>query len=235
MTTQATKTIAFIIYQGLTPLDLVGPLQVLSTFSVMKPEYQVVVVSEKIEPIISDAGLRFLPDKTFTDVPCPFAIVVPGGNTPTEKAMTNPAIRAYVRSAAQTAEVIGSVCTGALILASVGLLKDKPATTHWAYEKFLEQFGVRYERIRWVDDGKIVMSAGVSAGIDWALYLVAKLSDEATARQVQLALQYDPHPPFGRIDWQHLDFLPRMLRLMNSLRAPFATAQAKQMLKMEQN
>jgi transcriptional regulator GlxA family with amidase domain len=97
--------------------------------------------------------------------------------------------------------VVGSVCTGALVLAAAGLLEGRPATTHWAYHRLLERLGATYLPQRWLEDGKFITSAGVSAGIDMALALVARLTDEPTARRVQVAIEYDPHPPFGGIDW----------------------------------
>ena len=154
------KTIAFVIYQGLTLLDLVGPLGVLQKFCEFNPEYQTTIVAERLDPIVSDNGMTVIPDQTFADVPHPFAVFMPGGSTPTLKAMTDPIMRSYVRQAAESAEFVGSVCTGALILASVGLLKGKPATTHWAYHKFLESLGSQYQRKRWVENGKIINSAG---------------------------------------------------------------------------
>jgi transcriptional regulator GlxA family with amidase domain len=128
--------------------------------------------------------------------------------------MGNQAIRGYLRHAAQTAPVVGSVCTGALILAAAGLLEGRQATTHWAYHRLLERLGATYVRQRWVEDSKFITSAGVSAGIDMALALVARLTDEATARMVQLAIEYDPHPPFGGIDWSQVnrDIYEPMLR-----------------------
>jgi transcriptional regulator GlxA family with amidase domain len=102
--------------------------------------------------------------------------------------------------------VVGSVCTGALALAAAGLLEGCTATTHWAYHRrLLERMGARYVPQRWVQDGKFITSAGVSAGIDMALALVARLTDQATARMVQLAIEYDPHPPFGGIDWSQVN------------------------------
>ena len=93
----------------------------------------------------------------------------------------------------------------------------------------LEHFGARYLPQRWVQDGRFIMSAGVSAGIDMALYLVAKLTDEATARRVQLALDYDPQPPFGRIAWERVDLLPRVLRGGISLAAPVIAARPRRL------
>ena len=227
------KTIAFVLYPGLTAFDLVGPLQVISQLAVTHPEIQPVVVGERIEPMDTDAGVQMVPDKTFAEVPHPYALVVPGGTQPTFKAMSNPAIRSYVRSAAETAEIVGSVCTGALILASVGLLEGRQATTHWACQKVLESFGAKYQRKRWVEDGKFIMSAGVSAGIDMGLEFAARLTDEATAKQVQLWLDYDPQPPFGRLDYDDLGLTLRAFRAYVSLNTPLLTARPKRLTRRE--
>ncbi len=104
------------------------------------------VVAERVEPMDTDipGEMKMLPTNTFEEVPHPFAFIVPGGGMPTIRAMGNEAIRGYVSSAAETAEVVGSVCTGACILASVGLLEGRQATTHWAFYQVVEQFGAKY-------------------------------------------------------------------------------------------
>jgi transcriptional regulator GlxA family with amidase domain len=119
--------------------------------------------------------------------------------------MGDPVVRDYLRQVAETAPVVGSVCTGALVLAAAGLLEGRQATTHWAYYRLLERLGATYLPQRWVEDGKFITSAGVSAGIDMALALVARLTDQATAQMVQLAIEYDPYPPFGGIGWSRVD------------------------------
>jgi transcriptional regulator GlxA family with amidase domain len=125
---------------------------------------------------------------------------------PTARAAGSEAILDYVRSAAETAQVCASVCTGALILAAAGLLEGRPATTHWAYWRLLEKLGARYvPEQRWVEDGKFLTSAGVSAGIGMALHLTERLTDESTARMVQLGIEYDPKPPLGGIQWSGVD------------------------------
>ena len=210
--TSAAKQIALVIYPGLTIFDLLGPLGVLSAFSRFHPEYQPVVVAEEIAPITADSGLTVIPNKRFDEVPHPEILVVPGGGQATLRALSHLPIRSYVRTAAESAKLVESVCTGALILGSVGLLVGRPATTHWSFPGVLEQFGARYLRQRWVHDDKYIMSAGVAAGIDATLYMVAQLTDEATARAVQAAIQYDPHPPFGQIDWDNLGLGFRMMR-----------------------
>src|ERR687885_1693139 len=226
---QGERTIAVVLYPGLTALDLIGPLQVLAALERFAPRYRTVVVGERAAPIDTDVHLGLIPDRTFDEVPHPFALVVPGGRLATIRAMSDPVMRAYVRSAAASAEIVASVCTGALILAAVGLLEGRRATTNWFYAKVLEQFGATYLRRRWVEDGKYIMSAGVSAGIDMGLYLAARLTDEATARRVQLALDYDPQPPFGRIDWPNVPLLPRLVRGGISLAAPLIAAKPKRL------
>jgi transcriptional regulator GlxA family with amidase domain len=223
------KTIAFVLYPGLTVFDLAGPLQIFTGLSELVPEYRTVVVGERVEPMNTDIRVSMIPTHAFEEVPNPDVLLVPGGDVPTLRAMGNEPIRNYVRSAAETAEVAGSICTGALILASVGLLEGRQATTHWAYYKVLEQFGATYVRKRWVEDGKFISSAGVSAGIDAALALAARLTDEETARRVQRSLGYDPHPPFGGIDYDHLGTLSNTVRAGLSLAAPVITARPKRL------
>lgn len=225
------KVIAFVLYPGLTLLDLVGPLQVLTAVAETAPGYRTVVVAERLEPLDTDipGTMKVTPNATFADVSHPFAFIVPGGITPTLKAMSNPAIRTYVTRAAETADVVGSVCTGSLILASVGLLDGRRATTHWAFESVLEQFGATYVRQRWVEDGKFICSAGVSAGIDMALRLSARLTDQDTARKVQYQLGYDPQPPFGGLDYDHIGGQLGAWRAGVRLTAPAIAARPKQL------
>src|SRR5919112_1878105 len=228
---QDQKTIAFVLYPGLTLFDMAGPLQVLSALSEIVPEYRTVVVAERTGPMDTDipGKMKVRPNNTFEELPRPFAFVVPGGNAPTIRAMGNEAIRNYVKSAAETAEVVASVCAGALILASVGLLEGRRATTHWAFYKILEQFGATYVRERWVEDGKFICSAGVSAGIDMALQLAARLTDEETSREVQYRLGYDPEPPFGGIDYERIGGQLGVWRAGVSLAAPVIAAKPKRL------
>jgi transcriptional regulator GlxA family with amidase domain len=202
MTGSGIRTVAFVLYPGLTALDMIGPLQVLNR---LDPRIQVTVVGERVEPMSSDVPVKLIPEKTFDQVPNPDVVLVPGGGGGTIRAMGNRAIRDYLIAAAESAHTVASVCTGALILGAAGLLQGRNATTHWAYSTFLERLGARYLPQRWVQDGKFVCSAGVSAGIDMALYLGAKLTDEPHARDAQLLIEYDPEPPFGGIDWTQVD------------------------------
>ena len=195
------NVIAFVLYPGVTPLDLVGPLTVLRD---LQP-YRTVVVGERREPLASDTPLRLLPARTFREVPHPFAVVVPGGGAATLQAMEDEALLAYLRAAAGTAEVVGSTGNGALLLAAAGLLAGRRAAIHWAYGEPLERLGATYARERWVEDGKFLTSAGGSAGIDMMLHLVARLKSKSRARLAQLLAEYDPQPPFGGIDWSGVD------------------------------
>lgn len=192
------KTIAFVLYPGCTILDLVGPLQVLSTLAALTPQFRVVVVAERLETCETDTPLRVRASHAFADVPSPDVIVVPGGGGPTLSAMTNETLLAYLRSGAQ---LVTSVCTGSLILGAAGLLDGRRATTHWSMLDALPEFGATPVRERWVVDGPVLTAAGVSAGIDMALHLTEELSGIDVARTVQFAIEYDPEPPHGKLDW----------------------------------
>ena len=228
------QLIAFVIYPGLTILDLVGPLQVLTALERFAPQYRTVVVGATREPVPTDIGVPMVPDRTFDEVPNPAIVLVPGGALPTIRAMNDPVIRDYVRTAAASADLVTSVCTGSLILGAVGLLEGRDATTNWFYSGILERLGATYHVRRWVEEGNLIMSAGVSAGIDMALYLVARLTDEATARKVQLAVDYDPQPPYGGIDYADIPPVHRAMRGAVSLLAPAVAARTKRVSLHEQ-
>jgi transcriptional regulator GlxA family with amidase domain len=227
------RLIAFVLYPGLTVLDLVGPLQVLTALERFAPRYRTVVVGAGSEPVPTDVGVPVIPDRTFGEVPDPAIVLVPGGAVPTIRAMNDPVIRNYVRTAATSAELVTSVCTGSLILGAVGLLEGRDATTNWFYSGILERLGARYHQRRWVEDGNVIMSAGVSAGIDMALHLAARLTDEATARKVQLAIDYDPQPPYGGIDYADIPAVPRAMRGAITVLAPAIAARAKRLSRTE--
>ena len=198
------NNIAFVTYPGLTLLDLVGPLSAFYglDWPQVRPEarWQTVSVGERVEVIDTDTPMRLIPEKTFDDVPHPFGIIVPGGGEAALEAMANDAIVDYVRTAAKTAEVVGSVSTGAFILAAAGLLDGRQATTHPAYGELLKKLGANYVRRNWVEDGRFISAAGVSGGIDMALYLLARLKNKPIAKRTQIVIEYDPDPPFGGIE-----------------------------------
>jgi transcriptional regulator GlxA family with amidase domain len=192
-----TRWIALIAFRELTLLDLVGPLQVLRG---LDPPFRAAVVAEQLDPIPTDTGVLITPQMTFADVPQPDVVLIPGGPG-SVAAMANQALQSYLKRAGDSATVVASVCTGALPLAATGLLEGRRASVHWAYARELELLGARYERARFTEDGKFITSAGVSAGIDMALELVARLAGRDVAERIQLGLEYDPHPPFGGIEW----------------------------------
>lgn len=200
-----TKTIAFVLYPGLTPLDLVGPLQVVSGLAQLDPGFRAVVVAENAAPVHSDTPLAVAAGHTFDEIPEPDVVIVPGGTEATLAALADEKLLGRIRDAARTAEIVGSVCTGSLLLGAAGLLEGRRATTHWAMRHLLEKFGATPVAERWVQDGHVLTAAGVAAGIDMALHLVACLAGEQTARMVQLWIEYDPRPPFGGVDWSGVD------------------------------
>ena len=141
------KLVAFTLYPGVTPLDLVGPLTVLRRLGPGWP-FETVVVGERMEPMATDTPLRMVPAKTFGDVPTPFGVIVPGGGAAMIDAIRDESLLAYVRSAAATARVVGSTGNGALMLAAAGLLAGRRAAIHWGYGELLESLGVASARER---------------------------------------------------------------------------------------
>jgi len=201
MITVSKKHLAFVLYPGLTPLDLIGPLQALAPVPRVDPSFDVAVVAENRHVAPPDSVVGLAPSHTFDEIPSPFALVVPGGGEPTLRACGHKPLLDYVAQAAATAEVVMSVCTGALVLASAGLLDGRPAATHWAYVDVLELLGARPVRARWVEDGKYLTTAGVSAGIDAGLRLAQRLVGDEAAKLIQRGMQYEPESPLGPIDW----------------------------------
>jgi transcriptional regulator GlxA family with amidase domain len=192
------KLLAFPVYPGVTPLDLVGPLTVLR--NLYGTPYRTVVVGQGREQLDTDTALRVLPAATFAEVPQPFAVVVPGGGAATVAAMQDQALVGYVGSAAATAELVGATGNGALLLAAAGLLEGRRAAVHWAYAELLERHGATVVRERWVEDGRFLTAAGGSAGIDMMLALLARWKSRSGAQLAQLFMEYDPEPPFGPLD-----------------------------------
>jgi putative intracellular protease/amidase len=185
--------IAFLIYEGLTALDIIGPYEVLNQI----PSADVRFVAKQPGPIRVDSGAFSIgTDHKLADVPRPDVFVVPGGVAGTFAAAKDPEILEWVREAHAHSRYSTSVCTGSLILGAAGLLKDSNATTHWAAKTFLEQTGATYTEERVVVAGRIVTAAGVSAGIDMALYVTAELVGPDLAKLAQLSIEYDPDPPF---------------------------------------
>jgi cyclohexyl-isocyanide hydratase len=184
--------IVFVLFDNVTQLDFTGPVQFLSRL----PDAQVHVVSKDGKAVTTDCGFAILPRSGFADCPQADIMCVPGGHG-VRDAIADTAIVDFVRQHAQNAAYITSVCTGAFVLGAAGLLQGKKATCHWAYTQLLPLFGATHEPARVVRDGNLITAGGVTSGIDFALELIAEISGEDVAKTIQLALEYDPAPPFG--------------------------------------
>ena len=182
--------IVFAIYPGMTHLDFTGPHQFLSR----TPNSIVTVASPAGGDVAAD-GLTFAGTTRLADVERCDLICVPGGVVATKVAQ-DPAFIEPLRRLAGGARYVTSVCTGSLILGAAGLLQGKRAACHWAWRELLPLFGAIPDEGRVVRDGNLITGGGVTAGIDFGLTLAAELADEATARAIQLHLEYAPAPPF---------------------------------------
>jgi transcriptional regulator GlxA family with amidase domain len=180
------------IFENAEELDWAGPYEVLAAWA-RGTKRDVFTVGDTSEPIRCAHGLRVLADHTWETAPPIDLLVVPGGNT--SVVAQDDAVIRRVREIAARDGLIASVCTGAFILHAAGLLDGVPATTHWSAVDRLRDLGVDVREERFVDGGQIVTAAGVSAGIDMALHLVARLDSDEEARAVRRYIQYDPQPP----------------------------------------
>lgn len=191
--------IAIYIFEGVEELDWVGPWEVLASWAQWFPDDEVSVytVARTEGPVRCAKGMCVLPDHTVEDAPSPDVLLVPGGQG-TRPLIGDTDVQSWLRGTASSGTLMTSVCTGSLLLAGAGLLDGRPATTHWASLEALGELGegidVRGDD-RFVDAGEVITAAGVSAGIDMALHLVARLASEETARQIRRYIQYDPAPP----------------------------------------
>ena len=185
--------IAIVTYPGFTALDMIGPYEVLRNLSGAEVRF----VWHEAGPITADSGVLVIgATHSLAETPSPDVILVPGGQS-TPVHARDEALLDWVRRAHQTASWTTSVCSGSVILAAAGLLEGKRATSHWLAVPALKAFGavpVADERI--VQQGNIVTGAGVSAGLDLALWLAGQIGGETRAKAIQLALEYDPQPPF---------------------------------------
>lgn len=180
-----------LLYPRLTQLDLTGPYEVLARFE----ELSLHLVWKNLDPVTDSGGLRLMPDVTFADCPKADILFVPGG--PGQIALMEDAeVLAFLRRQAAGARYVTSVCTGSLVLAEAGLLTGYRATCHWLSINQLPYFGVVPVKERVVIDRNRITGAGVTSGIDFALTLAAGLFGEERAKRAQLAMEYDPKPPF---------------------------------------
>ncbi|MGA2320892.1 MAG: DJ-1/PfpI family protein [Solirubrobacteraceae bacterium] len=184
--------IAILLYDGFTPLDAIGPYEVLSRL----PGATLTFVAVEPGPIVTDNGmLTLVAERSIDDVPRADIVLVPGG--PGEVgARAGGRVLEWLRAVHETSRWTTSVCTGSLILAAAGILDGRRATSHWLALEKLRELGAEPVSERVVFDGKIVTAAGVSAGIDMALSLAARAAGDAVAQAIQLGIEYDPRPPF---------------------------------------
>ena len=190
-------TVAIAIWDGVEELDVVGPYEVLAAWahSGNGADIHVLTVAERPDEVCCAHGLRLLPDRTWPEVDGIDVLVLPGGNAGPQA--VNEQVLARVRRLSEGGTLMTSVCTGALVLAAAGLLNGRAATTHWSALDRLASYDnveVRPDD-RFVDTGSVITSAGVSAGIDMALHLVARLDSVDRAQHVRRYIQYDPQPP----------------------------------------
>jgi transcriptional regulator GlxA family with amidase domain len=189
-------TVAVAIWDGVEELDVVGPYEVLTAWGAHSngSAVHVYTVADSGDGVRCAHGLRLLPDRTWSDVGEIDVLVLPGGHAGTQ--VEDERVLARVRELGENGTLMTSVCTGALILAAAGLLEGRPATTHWSALEALASYGVEVRpAARFVDTGEVVTAAGVSAGIDMALHLVARLDSPERAKGVRRYIQYDPEPP----------------------------------------
>ena len=185
--------IAALVFDSITPLDIVGPIEVLARM----PGAEVVIVGKERGPVRDPrTHWTLTAEARLAEVPRPDVLVVPGG-AGVRPLCAEESVLAWVRGAHDATTWTTSVCTGSLLLGAAGLLRGLTATTHWASRELLEQFGARYVEERVVRQGKIIPSAGGSSGIDMALTLVARIAGDDTAKGIQLSIEYDPQPPFN--------------------------------------
>jgi transcriptional regulator GlxA family with amidase domain len=194
-----TRHIGIVLFDGVEELDAVGPWEVLAAWTRQHPDdgYDVSCLSRDGGMVDAAKGLSIAAHHSFEDAPAYDVLLHPGGQG-TRPLMVDEAHLDWVRTQRASVPVMTSVCTGSLVYAAAGLLRDRPATTHWGSLELLAQTDPSIEvraDDRYVDDGDVITSAGVSAGIDMALHLVQRLVSPERAREVRRYIQYDPAPP----------------------------------------
>jgi cyclohexyl-isocyanide hydratase len=183
--------IGFLLFPNVTQLDLTGPAQVLSRL----PGAQVHLAWKTRDPVPTDVGFSIVPTTTFDECPSLDVLCVPGGFGLADQ-LTDAQTLDFLKRQGRAARYVTSVCNGSLLLGAAGLLQGYRSACHWVWRKYLPRFGAIPVVERVVRDRNRISGGGVTAGIDFAFVLAAELAGEETARMLQLALEYDPHPPF---------------------------------------
>ena len=191
MTDTPAATIVFLLFPGITQLDFTAPAQALSRM----PGAMLAGAAASLTPIATDSGFAIVPTHGFTSAPQADILCVPGGHGVAD-ALGDAATIDFIARQAASAAWVTSICTGAFLLGRAGLLAGRRATTHWGYTHLLPLVGAEHQPGRVVEDGNLVTSGGVTSGLDFALTLIARLRGDAVAQAIQLAIEYDPAPPF---------------------------------------
>lgn len=191
-------TTGMLLFDGVEELDFVGPWEVFTVATRWQSDDRVVTVAEQARPVRCAKGLRVLPDHDFGDAPPLDVLLVPGGQG-TRREVGNPVLIEWLRREGRRCAWVTSVCTGALLLHEAGLARAKRVTTHWGFVEALRARGdvTVLENVRYVRDGNLVTAAGISAGIDMALWLVGQIHGVDLARAVQRQMEYEPAPPYA--------------------------------------
>ena len=194
-----TTTFGILFFEGTEELDAIGPWEVFTMASKERDDIAVVSISEHGGTVTCNKGMRIVMDHSIADAPKLDVLLVPGGmGTRTE--VDNPALLSWIAEVAKGCQWVTSVCTGSLLLAEAGPAAGKRITTHWGAIEMVRKRGKAgevLENVRYVRDGNVVSSAGVSAGIDMSLWLIGEMYEPAFARKVQRNMEYDPAPPYA--------------------------------------
>ena len=183
--------IGLLLFPEITQLDMTGPYEVFTK----APGAEVHLVWKTLEPVTAGGGMKILPTTTYDACPELDLVCVPGG-AGMNPLLEDEATLGFLRRQAKGAKYVTSVCTGALVLGAAGLLRGKRATTHWMSHEMLAVFGATPVAERVVVDGNTITGGGVTAGIDFALKVIAVEFGEPVAKAIQLGIEYDPKPPF---------------------------------------
>lgn len=180
-----------LLFDNHTALDIVGPYEVLNKL----PNSKIYLVGPEKKEYKDIFGLKIVADYSIDEISQADILLIPGGPG-VDTLLKNKKVLDWIQKIDSTTKWTVSVCSGSLLLAQAGLLNEKKCTTHWLRKEQLLNYNVTIKDERYVQDGKIITSAGVSAGIDMALYLVSKIAGDQTSKMIQLAIEYDPKPPF---------------------------------------
>ena len=208
--------IGLLVFPDVQQLDLTGPYEVFAS----APDTMVHLLWKDLWPIRSATGLELMPTTTLDTCPPLDMLMVPGGRGINALMRDEPVIQ-FLRNQASHIRYLTAVCTGALVLGAAGLLIGRKATTHWSSHDLLERLGARPVKRRVVRDGNLITAGGVTAGIDFAISIVAELFGDTTAQEVQLSLEYSPTPPFrsGDPDTAEKEVVTAVRSRMASIRA----------------